>query len=479
MRSALLAFLVGTAFVFATVWLASPSLASLTKDSGNQARYVLPPPSADSAPFPDCPKIGVIGSRGSGENLSSSEWDDGLGPPPQAFALALGKLVRGVEYTSNAPPGYPAVTAHTVVTNKHAYINSVQDGEAQLLRMLVAERVKCSSTKLILVGYSQGAELTGDAYLVAIHRKDVFDRIAGVVLFGDPLYNHSDAADMQTALQKKTQSGLTRNGALAEVVAPWHIAPAHSFPGSTVGRVLSYCLIDDYVCQGVGGNPFSHQHSHYPQSGDPQDAAQWFAKRVVAAPSGSSPVPVLTAPTATSTQPSTQPPSTTSGTIEIANGSSHLTVTIDMGKVAHWSPGLKNGAYTLGGCDSGQTTSVVPITVTFAWRGANPGDVDFTVGLASQSSSSPYAVGWDVAAQGQPQNCLSLAENPGQGVDIVTTGPGIAPPTMQGFLVLQNYYGSPRSALRLFVTPDPGTVSSAKGFIQISGHYALKIPGGN
>src|SRR5205814_2302178 len=57
-----------------------------------RAGRFVPPPAAGKAPFPDCPPYGVIGSRGSGENNpKDSSWGEGLGPPPDALAIALGQ----------------------------------------------------------------------------------------------------------------------------------------------------------------------------------------------------------------------------------------------------------------------------------------------------------------------------------------------------------------------------------------------------
>ena len=291
-----IAVLVSSVCVVAVGSSSPSSLAWVGRDSGLHAGYVLPP-AAGSAPFPACPAVGVIGSRGSGESPGSSGWDLGLGPPSYAFAIALGRLLPGVEYTYNAPPGYAAVGASTVLTNKQKYLDSVLGGEVQLLALIRDERTKCPSTKLILAGYSQGAELVGDAYLVAIRKKSVFNSIVGVVLFGDPLYNHNDSSTGQTARQQKTQTVLTQNGVLTEH-GPYYIAPPHSFPASTVGRVLSYCISKDPICQGVIGNsPFNGEHSLYPDVGDPEDAAQYVAKLIKKSAAHLSAVPVVSCPT--------------------------------------------------------------------------------------------------------------------------------------------------------------------------------------
>src|SRR5581483_4755865 len=150
------------------------------------------------------------------------------------------------------------------------YFNSASSGEGALLNMINKEVTACPNTKLVLAGYSQGAQLTAEAYLsiATAAPSNAFDAIAGVVLFGDPQYDHADQADQI--------QGLTNNGVFTG--SPWDMPP-HAFPDNTHGKVLSYCISIDQVCQGVG-QLFLHgtaPHRQYVDRGYPADAAATLA----------------------------------------------------------------------------------------------------------------------------------------------------------------------------------------------------------
>jgi hypothetical protein len=197
------------------------------------------PPAFGQAPFPDCPAYGVIGSRGSGDNPPGRDGGGGLGLPDYKFAVALGQLLPNVEFTYNAPPGYPAVTAFTAVVVPSTYNSSEAAGASQLSVMIQREAQVCPLTRLFLAGYSQGAQLTGD---VAERITSISTNVAGVVLFADPLYNHNDPVDVNPRL--------TNDGILSDPRFGAH-AP-HSFSSGFSSRILSYCLPTDGVCQGLG-----------------------------------------------------------------------------------------------------------------------------------------------------------------------------------------------------------------------------------
>jgi hypothetical protein len=172
---------------------------------------------------------GVSGkSRGSG---NAPGQDEGLGAPGKAFAdrftALVGKNRVKVSYNPYEAVGIlPALqqvlsflTAQPGISRKvnavrnalngvgalarqpriGAYHDSVLDGESKLRTTIEDEQASCKNTKLLLVGYSQGAQVSADVYqqLSASKRQNVF----GVVLFGDPRYSRSSFADQPSTSQ--------------------------------------------------------------------------------------------------------------------------------------------------------------------------------------------------------------------------------------------------------------------------------------
>jgi fibronectin type 3 domain-containing protein len=167
----------------------------------------------------------------------------------------------------------------------------------------------CPTTKILLAGYSQGAQVSADAYqeLTATQKSHIF----GMFLLADARFNSTDTSG---ADQGSYVPG--NNGA---VKAPGVANPRPVFTSSDNGTVLSYCATGDWVCQGAfsktGTSGLSRVnaaagigiHTNYSVASSkyytqnacgqsyPQAAATYFlTKAGVSHPSSSGPVAVLT-----------------------------------------------------------------------------------------------------------------------------------------------------------------------------------------
>ena len=200
-----------------------------------------------------CTPYLIVDSRGSGEPLNT------LSPPGARFVAEWNKLHPGV-FTPVIKNPYPAVgwtsfpgAGAKVPGRYHA---SVVEGKNFLGQFLRRQASACRGQKLLLTGYSQGAQVTAD---------DVQDNqvsvIFGVALFGDPYFNSRDPVD---------RGGFSygRNGWLGQ---------RPLFVYSQREHVLSYCHYHDPVCQGAGLYGDS-QHTNYDKLGEPEQAAQYFTQ---------------------------------------------------------------------------------------------------------------------------------------------------------------------------------------------------------
>lgn len=206
----------------------------------------------------------VIGVRGSGDPQSGDVKTDkyglsvhGMGKPGATFAVDLANdLPRGD--VTFLPTIYPAVgllgdwrkVINLVGAGLHvgilgAYTASVNDGKRMLLQEISDEERLCPNIKLVLVGYSQGAQVVGDVYQRNL-TSEQRSRIAGVVLFGDPYFNPVDPA-------AEGSYDPTRRGVLGK---------RPLYPVNRNARVFSICHIYDPICQGPGRDNFS-AHGNY------------------------------------------------------------------------------------------------------------------------------------------------------------------------------------------------------------------------
>lgn len=181
----------------------------------------------------------------------------GMGKPGAAFAVALAnKLPRGT--VTFDPVIYPAigllgnwrkiinaVGAGTKIGFLGAYNGSVNDGKRSLRQVIEDEAKLCAKVKLVLVGYSQGAQAVADVYQRDLSPSQR-SRIAGVVIFGDPYFNPADSTPDVGSYDPN------RHGALGKR-APY---PSSDTP------IFSICHLDDPICQGPGRDNFA-QHTNY------------------------------------------------------------------------------------------------------------------------------------------------------------------------------------------------------------------------
>ena len=183
----------------------------------------------------------LIDSRGSGEKKGI------ISPPGEEFDIPLMNALPSGSISIKLNP-YPAAKIFgwfpsNILNNLNglgafmhsddigAYHASVREGEKDLAAIIKSQVTGgcANQTKIVLLGYSQGAQVTGNVFQGL--SKSEAKHVAAVVLFGDPLYNHRDhAADV---------GNRDLDGALGS---------RDAFRNSST-KILSYCNDKDPICQ--------------------------------------------------------------------------------------------------------------------------------------------------------------------------------------------------------------------------------------
>lgn len=186
-----------------------------------------------SATTPTCKTVTFVGVRGSGEDAFAYE---GLGQTVQA---AKDQLVAGVMDMDIIPVPYPAIpVGFDALSYSTAYSNSVQIGAIALTGILAEINKDCPKTQVVLVGYSQGAQVVGDT-LDSLPTA-LQNQIKALVLFGDPRFNPQltvDAGTFNTSLYGVWATPGNQAG----------LQP-RQFPSSMTSQVKSYCIAGDPIC---------------------------------------------------------------------------------------------------------------------------------------------------------------------------------------------------------------------------------------
>jgi hypothetical protein len=180
------------------------------------------PPAPATTPAPAPPAAGgacggakIFAARGTGESAGTG--------------FLLGKVAREID----ARTATPVTTAGLDYPATADIISSVGTGVAEVKRLVAAEP---AGSCVILMGYSQGAIVVGDA-LAALGTAEAA-KVRAVVLFGDPRFRAGEPFNAGTF-------GTNTNG-----VFPRPAGQLSRFNG----RIRSFCNGADNVCQSPAGS---------------------------------------------------------------------------------------------------------------------------------------------------------------------------------------------------------------------------------
>jgi hypothetical protein len=177
----------------------------------------------------------------------------------------MGTLVKKIQGDVNA-----TVSAKAVVypAELFPYERSVVKGDEAVKKELTEEVERCPSQKIVMVGYSQGAQITGDALgggggnkAAAFGQTDgpatppvpaaIASHVIGLVMYGDPRRMPGESFDLGT------NPG-------AKGIFPRLTEPNQSLKGFS-SEIQSYCDKGDPFCASENN---LEAHKHYPEKYD-------------------------------------------------------------------------------------------------------------------------------------------------------------------------------------------------------------------
>lgn len=191
--------------------------------------------------FLDCPSLVFVAARGSGQNgYSTEDFAKGLGDRAARVVAVLRRSLGRSERTLPAIAiDYPAIAVRPAAGQVAAgdypslYDDSVSQGTSAAVSQIVRAMRACPRSRFVLFGYSQGAQVMGDAYarLSGTSRRQV----ARLVLFADATWRGGDPRVLYRP------AALPSDGRGIKGRRP--LFP----PSSTV--IESWCWSQDAVCQ--------------------------------------------------------------------------------------------------------------------------------------------------------------------------------------------------------------------------------------
>ncbi len=226
------------------------------------------PPAAHAvASSATCAKVIVVGARGSLESAGSTATiDSGRAYKTGGFGTVAGATAYVQSHYSGTVRSLAIKYPATILPSKNdpGYLNSVAVGTATVRAELNHLGSACPSSKLVLIGYSQGAQIIAnvlDWTSFPALSSTAAKNIKAVAFFGDPTYVPFESYD-------------TGGGVLDGLFARSYLGLVNY-----QSRIRSECLPLDAFCQGWW--PLGQDvHASYKQSSYQTAAGKWIVAKL-------------------------------------------------------------------------------------------------------------------------------------------------------------------------------------------------------
>lgn len=207
---------------------------------------------APAAAAPTCADYTFIGAAGSGEGGSAG----GLGGMVNSAAQAFSGQVRSAGKTVAVRPiYYPAAPVPTGLDKVGGFLASINTGAANTQGDVDIVLKACPATKVVLVGYSQGAS----AVHRALQRMGPRPQVVAAGLIADPDRIPNDST--------RYLGSAPRSQGMAQASAPVSGANPAPLPPSVGARTVSVCNSGDPVCHWTGDLMQTVSNAHNAYSG--------------------------------------------------------------------------------------------------------------------------------------------------------------------------------------------------------------------
>ena len=193
-----------------------------------------------------CSNVELIGVRGSGESYSGNY---GMGYEIAGLYEKVKARKPSTQTLQSYGLEYPAVNV-AEWWNAWDYFPSVWEGDEHLESRIKADAAACSSMKILVAGFSQGAHVVGDTIEnLANSNSSSLSHVYGVALFGDPRFNPEDKATARGNYNPEHWGILTERG---------------NYSTKINNRLGDWCRLKDAICQGFNaGSTEYHEYKNY------------------------------------------------------------------------------------------------------------------------------------------------------------------------------------------------------------------------
>jgi hypothetical protein len=160
-------------------------------------------------------------------------------------------MLTGLARSISTRLGGRTSTYHVNYPASASFLTSVPQGVTDLVRHLNSQASRCPDQKFVLLGYSQGAMVGGDALAAPLDRtfgptdvlsSEAASSVAAAAWFGDPRFRSGESYNTGTPAAGANGVYPRRQGAL----------------NAFAGRIRNYCASGDPICQSGSFNFIAH-----------------------------------------------------------------------------------------------------------------------------------------------------------------------------------------------------------------------------